>query len=120
MASYTGSCHCGAVRFAFERTEPITEAYGCDCSICSKKNAVMTDAHERNFRIVAGEDMLTLYQWNTGTAKHYFCKRCGIYPFHRMRTRPDHYGVNVRCIDGLEAARLPVTVYPGSDLSGGA
>lgn len=118
MPSYTGCCHCGAIRFAFDRSEPITAAYGCDCSICRKKNAVMTEAHERDFRILAGEDMLALYQWNTGAARHYFCKRCGIYPFHKMRTRPDHYGINIFCIDDFDATCIPVTAYPGHTLSG--
>ena len=117
MPSYTGSCHCGAVRFAFEREAPITSAYACDCTLCHKKNAAMTDAHESRFRILAGEEMLTLYQWNTGTARHTFCKRCGIYPFHKMRIRPDHYGINIFCIDGLDARAVPLTVFPGQTLS---
>ena len=44
-------------------------------------------------RAIAGEDKLTLYQWNTKIARHYFCSVCGIYPFHRKRSMPDHYGI---------------------------
>lgn len=60
MPIYSGSCHCGAIRFEID-TE-ITDLYTCDCSLCSKKNALMTSVHESRFKLVAGEDKLTLYQ----------------------------------------------------------
>ena len=36
--------------------------------------------------ILAGADALTAYQFNTGTAKHFFCSRCGIYTHHQRRS----------------------------------
>lgn len=67
--------------------------------------------------LLAGEDMLTLYQWNTQRAKHYFCRRCGIYVFHRKRAAPDHYGVNALCIEGLSVKSLPVRPTEGAPMT---
>jgi len=114
MTIYNGSCHCGAVRFTL--AGPITYAYTCDCSLCRKKNALMTNAHESRLAITAGEDKLGLYQWNARIARHYFCTVCGIYPFHRKRSMPDHYGVNLHCLDDFDASSLPVRAAEGKGM----
>src|SRR3954465_12734658 len=106
VRSYNGSCHCGAVTFRIETDFP--ELTTCDCSICRRKNALMVKVHESRFRLLQGESALRLYEFHTMTAKHYFCGTCGIYPFHRKRMQPDHYGVNVFCLDGFEPAGIPV------------
>lgn len=111
MPLLNGSCHCGAVRF--ELRSEIAELTTCDCSLCVKKNAVMAKVHESALTVTAGEDVLSLYQWNTRRAKHYFCSRCGIYTFHRKRAAPDHYGVNVFCLDGFDAAAILVRATEG-------
>ncbi|MEN9996193.1 MAG: hypothetical protein RL462_969 [Pseudomonadota bacterium] len=59
----------------------------------------MVKVHESKFKLLAGEDSLTEYQFHTKTARHYFCKICGIYPFHRKRVTPDNLGINVHCLD---------------------
>lgn len=115
MPVYRGSCHCGGVQFQVDAD--ITELYTCDCSLCSKKNALMTNLHESRLQVLSGEDKLTLYQWNTKIARHYFCSVCGIYPFHRKRSMPDHYGVNVRCLDGLDTSTIPVRAAEGKGMS---
>lgn len=115
MTRYTGSCHCGAIRFEID-TE-ITELTMCDCSLCSKKNALMCAVHENDFKLIAGEDKLTLYTWNTGVARHYFCSVCGIYPFHKKRSMPDHYGVNARCLDDFDIASVPLRQAEGKSMS---
>lgn len=115
MPLYHGSCHCGAVRFTVE--DDITETYSCDCSLCSKKNALMINVHQDKLTIVAGEDQLSLYQWNTRVARHYFCRHCGIYPFHKKRSLPDHYGVNARCLDDFDAASVPTRKAGGKDMT---
>ena len=61
--------------------------------------------------------MLTLYQWNTRRAKHYFCRHCGIYVFHRKRSQPDHFGVNIFCLDGFDASKIAVRATDGKDMS---
>lgn len=115
MGVYRGSCHCGAVTFRIDAE--ITELTTCDCSLCVKKNALMTKVHESQLTILSGEDMLTLYQWNTRRAKHYFCSCCGIYTFHRKRAAPDHYGVNIQCLDGFDHSRIPVRATQGATMS---
>ena len=93
----SGACHCGAVRFTVELTEPLRGAR-CDCSICSVKGAVTVGAPLDALEVVEGEDALSCYQFNTQVAKHYFCSRCGTYTFHQRRSDPDTYGINVACL----------------------
>lgn len=112
---FRGSCHCGAVPFNVDW--PITELTSCDCSLCVKRNALMTKVPERAVTLTDGEDMLTLYQWNTHRAKHYFCRRCGIYVFHRKRAAPDHFGVNVFCLQDFDPASVPVRATEGASMS---
>jgi len=69
-------------------------------------------------RLVRGEDALTLYQWNTRIAEHYFCRHCGIYTHHQPRTRPDMIAVNVGCIDSVNTRQIPLEFAEGSKLSG--
>ena len=114
LQTYRGSCHCGAVRFEIETDFP--ELTTCDCSICRRKNALMVKVHESRFRLLAGADALAEYRFHTMTARHYFCKTCGIYPFHRKRVTPDHYGVNVFCLDGFDPAGIPVRQTVGAGM----
>ncbi len=115
LSAHPGSCHCGAVRFRVDAD--ITELTTCDCSLCVKRNAVMAKVPEAALTIVSGEDDLTLYEWNTRRAKHYFCRRCGIYVFHRKRAAPDHFGVTVFCLDGFDAAAVPVRATEGANMT---
>jgi hypothetical protein len=112
--TYAGSCHCGAVRFQIETDFP--ELTTCDCSICSRKNALMVKVHESKFALLAGRELLSEYQFHTRTARHYFCSVCGIYPFHRKRVTPDFYGVNVRCLENFDPSGIPVRATVGKDM----
>ncbi|MBI1361915.1 MAG: GFA family protein [Alphaproteobacteria bacterium] len=114
MPTYHGSCHCGAVRFTIDAE--ISEIYTCDCSLCRRKSARMTTVHESRLIITEGEDKLNLYQWNARIAKHYFCSVCGIYPFHKKRSMPDHYGVNVACLEDFDASSVPFRAADGKDM----
>lgn len=115
LSCYSGSCHCGAVTFRISAA--IVELTTCDCSLCTRKNALMTKVHETELEILSGKDVLSLYQWNTRRAKHYFCSRCGIYTFHRKRSEPDHYGVNVFCLQGFDPAGVSVRATEGVGMS---
>lgn len=115
MKTYRGTCHCGAV--VFEIDTEFSEFTKCDCSLCRKKNAVMTKVHERDFRLIEGEQALGLYEWNTKTAKHHFCKRCGIYTFHRKRVTPDFLGVNVYCLEDADVSEVPIKEVDGVSMS---
>jgi len=112
LQTYSGSCHCGAVRFEIDTDFP--ELTMCDCSMCRRRNAVMVKVHESRFRLLAGEDALTEYQFHTRTAHHYFCKVCGMYPFHRKRVTPDHFGVNVHCLDDFSPDGIPLRQAVGA------
>lgn len=115
MKTYRGSCHCGAI--VFEIDTEFTEFTKCDCSLCTKKNAVMTKVHESQFRLIAGEQKLGAYRWNTGIAKHHFCKVCGIYTFHRKRVTPDFLGVNIHCLDTADILNVPTVLVDGRSMS---
>ena len=109
-----GACHCGAVRFEIETD--LLELTMCDCSICKKKNALMVKVHESKFKLLAGEDSLTEYQFHTKTARHFFCRVCGIYPFHRKRVTPDNLGINVHCLEGFDPSQIPVRQTVGDGM----
>ena len=118
---YAGSCHCGAVQFRVAAA--ITDIYRCSCSLCRMKGALMTSVHEDAFTLLTGADKLSQYKWNTRVARHFFCSVCGIYPFHRKRAMPDHYGVNVNCLAGFDASAIKVREASGLGMtvkSGGA
>ena len=115
MQVWQGSCHCGAVRFRIGAD--LADLYRCDCSLCCMKNALMASVHEDRFTFVSGEESLSEYNWNTGVARHFFCARCGIYPFHRKRSMPDHYGVNVHCLEGFLPEGRPVRQADGKTMT---
>lgn len=94
-------CHCGAVQFTVVLTDGLRSARRCNCSYCRMRGAVAVSANLEDVKLQAGEDKLTLYQFNTGQARHYFCSDCGIYTFHSRRSVPTQYGVNAACIEGL-------------------
>jgi len=108
---YTGGCHCGAVRFEVEAPEHV-EASECNCSICSKSGYLHLIVPASRFKLVRGAEQLTTYTFNTGIAKHTFCKICGIKPFYVPRSNPDGYSINVRCLDP-PPARLTITPFDG-------
>lgn len=117
MKSYHGSCHCGAISFTF-RSPAILEGMRCDCSICARKGMVMTshvippDAIE----ISVSDDAKSSYQFGSMTARHHFCSRCGIHTFVETRLNPGHYRINLGCVEGLDALRLPAPIYDGKAL----
>ena len=104
MTVYKGSCHCGAVQFQIHSQDLLQGMRRCDCSLCRKKGVAMGTARLDDLVITAGEDKLSLYQWNTNTARHYFCSVCGIYTHHQRRVAPDEFGFNLACIEGIDAA----------------
>jgi len=97
---YDGSCHCGAVRFRARLD--LDEAIVCDCTICRKKGSIAVRIEDSDFELLTPLDELGLYQFNKRIARHFFCTACGIHPFHRPRSYPDRWAVNVRCLDSVE------------------
>lgn len=109
-----GKCHCSAVHFEVRLKGGFDEARRCNCSYCAMRGAVALTAATDDLRITQGEDVLTLYTFNTQAAQHYFCSRCGIYTHHRRRSNPDEFGINAACLDGVSPFDFEaVPVYDG-------
>jgi hypothetical protein len=117
MQAYRGSCHCGAISFSFEH-ESIDKGLRCNCSICRRKGAVMSafTIQPESFSYQAENGMLGLYQFDTNIAKHYFCKNCGIYPFHQTLRKPGQYRVNLGCIDEVDTTAISIELFDGKSI----
>lgn len=100
------TCHCGTVELEVTLSNGLATARRCDCSFCRRRGAVAVSAPLSGIRIVKGAQNLSLYQFGTNTAKHYFCKTCGIYTHHQRRSNPNEYGVNAACLDGVNPRDL--------------
>ena len=116
MNNYQGSCHCGKVSFNFECPE-IIKGLRCNCSICIRKGALMSSdvIPQKSLIIISGEDALSMYQFNTNVAKHYFCNICGIYPFHETMRMPGHFRINLGCVDGIDTFSLNTEEINGKE-----
>lgn len=110
---YQGSCHCGAVAFEIDTDENI-EALLCNCSICKKSGFLHLILPLDKFKLLKGEDALTTYSFNTGVAKHTFCKHCGIKPFYTPRSNPDGIDINVNCLD-TKPKNITVSNFDGEN-----
>jgi hypothetical protein len=106
-----GGCHCGRVRFRV--TTDLDRVTQCNCSMCTKKGFLHLIVPPEQFELLSGEDALTTYRFNTGTARHTFCKVCGVHPFYVPRSDPDKIDVNVRCLDDVDLAAIPVATFDG-------
>lgn len=110
---YSGSCHCGSVTFEVEAPERL-EIENCNCSICSMSGFLHLIVVSDNFRLLSGKDTLHTYTFNTGVARHTFCKICGIKPFYIPRSNPDGVDVNARCLD-VDVERMQITAFDGKN-----
>lgn len=106
-SKHRATCHCGAVELELDLPDGIVNPRRCDCSICRRKGAVVASVPLSGIRIVKGTKHLKLYQFNTHTAKHYFCSNCGIYTHHQRRSNPEQYGYNVGCLEGINPYAIP-------------
>ena len=96
-----GACHCGSVRLRVRLSDGLRSARRCDCSYCRMRGAVAVTAGMGDLTVIEGSDMLTTYQFNSMTAKHHFCSKCGIYTHHQRRSNPNEYGVNAAILEGI-------------------
>ncbi|WP_394821579.1 GFA family protein [Pendulispora albinea] len=113
MKTYAGGCHCGKVRY--EVTADIDKVMQCNCSICSKRAHLLSFVGADQFRLLAGEDALSDYQFGKRNIHHLFCATCGIESFARGTTPTGQQmvAVNARCVDGLDISGLPVQHVDG-------
>ena len=111
---HTGGCHCGRVRF--EVTAPANiRVSECNCSICSKAGYLHLIVPKDRFRLKSGAEALTIYGFNTHTAKHMFCSVCGIKSFYVPRSHPDGFSVNARCLDPGTVQSMTVEPFNGKE-----
>ncbi|MEM9923797.1 MAG: GFA family protein [Cyanobacteria bacterium P01_D01_bin.50] len=111
LVSYEGGCHCGEVRFRVLVGD--RKLLKCNCSICTKKGFLHLIVPQDNFNLLKGEDNLTTYTFNTGVAKHKFCRHCGIHSFYTPRSHPDCVSVNVHCLDDDVISQFEIVPFDG-------
>ncbi|WP_293370096.1 GFA family protein [Nevskia sp.] len=109
-----GGCHCGAVRYTVRAPARIT-AQSCNCSMCARTGFLHLIVPAAAFTLDAGGDMLSEYTFNTGVARHRFCKRCGVKSFYVPRSNPDGYSINVHCLDPGTVEALTVEAFDGQN-----
>jgi hypothetical protein len=109
---HTGGCHCGRVRFEV-RAPAVISAAECNCSMCAKSGYLHLIVTKDRFRLLQGEESITTYTFNTGVAKHFFCKVCGIKSFYVPRSDPDGVSVNARCLDPGTVTRMETRPFDG-------
>lgn len=112
MTLHSGGCHCGRVRFEVEAPASV-EATECNCSICSMTGYLHLLVPKKDFRLLQGDDELTAYTFNTGVARHYFCRHCGVKSFYVPRSHPDGISVNLRCVDEGTLESVCRTAFDG-------
>ncbi len=112
MTTHTGGCHCGKVRFEVEAPADL-KVSECNCSICSKTGYLHLIVPKERFRLLSGEEALTSYTFNTGVARHLFCRHCGIKSFYVPRSHPDGVSINVRCLDSGTVKSMDVRQIDG-------
>ncbi len=111
---HNGACHCGAIQFSVSVPDEI-EAHECNCSICAQVGFLHVIVPKDRFSIKRGEDNLTDYRFNSGVARHYFCKTCGVKPFYVPRSNPDGWSVNLRCLDRTEFSKITIEPFDGQN-----
>ncbi|HEY4188741.1 MAG TPA: GFA family protein [Polyangia bacterium] len=111
--TYEGGCHCGRVRFRV--SGDLANVVDCNCSICTMKGFLHLIVVPQSFEVLTGRDELTTYRFNTGVAKHTFCRHCGMHPFYVPRSHPDKIDVNVRCLDGVDLSGLTPRKFDGQN-----
>ena len=114
LVTHRGGCHCGRVRFEVDAPADIA-ALDCNCSICRMSGFLHLIVPATRFRLLSGADALGEYTFNTGAAKHRFCRYCGIKSFYIPRSHPDGVDVNVRCLDAGSVAGIDITAFDDAD-----
>ena len=112
MTIHKGGCHCGQVRFEVESPADI-EVNECNCSVCCLTGYLHLIVRKNKFKLISGQEELSIYQFNTNVAKHFFCTNCGIKSFYIPRSNPDGYSVNARCLDPETVTSMTINTFDG-------
>jgi hypothetical protein len=110
LVTHRGGCHCGAVAFEVDAPARITVS-DCNCSICRMSGFLHLIVPRTRFRLLRGAESLSTYTFNTRTAQHLFCRRCGVKSFYVPRSNPDGYSVNARCLERATIAQLLIEPF---------
>jgi centromere protein V len=114
MTIHKGGCHCGKVQFTVEAPADI-EADECNCSICHMSGYLHLIVPREDFRLTSDENDIRTYTFNTGVAKHLFCRHCGVKSFYIPRSHPAGISVNVNCLRPESIASLKITPFDGAN-----
>lgn len=109
-----GGCHCGAVTWEAE-TDDAVIVDACNCSICAMTGFLHLIVPKSRFRLLGGDDQLTEYAFNTGVARHLFCRVCGVKSFYTPRSNPDGYSLNLRCMDRAQFSSVEIRPFDGQN-----
>ncbi|MGB3462851.1 MAG: GFA family protein [Rhodanobacter lindaniclasticus] len=111
-SEFPGACHCRAITFSVKG--PISTAVRCTCSFCSAIGALWHTTNDAGLTLASGEDALQMYQFGTMTAKHYFCRHCGVHPFSRPRLNPEIWVVNLHCVPIVDLEPSSISIFDGA------
>lgn len=111
-ARHAGGCHCGRVRFEVD-APTVLDLLDCNCSMCARSGYLHLIVTKEQFRLLAGADDLVEYRFGTGTARHLFCRHCGVKSFYVPRSHPDGFSVNARCLDPATITSMNIQPYDG-------
>jgi hypothetical protein len=114
LVTHRGGCHCGAVAFEVQAPARLTVS-DCNCSICRMSGYQHLIVPRARFKLLQGAASLTEYRFNTATARHLFCRHCGVKSFYVPRSNPDGYSVNARCLDPATVEHVEVEIFDDND-----
>ena len=114
LVTHRGGCHCGAVAFEVDAPARLTVSE-CNCSICRMSGYLHLIVPRTRFRLLRGADSLSSYAFNTGTARHLFCRHCGVKSYYVPRSNPDGFSINARCLDPATIAQLVIEPFDDND-----
>ena len=112
LTTHRGGCHCGRVRFEVDAPAELL-VQDCNCSLCRMSGYWHLIVPAARFRLLSGQDDLVEYTFNTGVARHRFCRVCGIKSFYIPRSNPDGVDVNARCLDEGTVASIEIEAFDG-------
>jgi hypothetical protein len=117
LVTHRGGCHCGAVAFEVQAPARVTVS-DCNCSICRMSGYLHLIVPQERLRLLRGEEALTTYAFNTRTARHLFCRYCGVKSFYVPRSNPDGYSINLRCLDAATLEHVVIEPFDDNDRDG--
>jgi hypothetical protein len=110
---HKGSCHCGRIAFEVEGT--IESALACNCSICQRKGSLLWFVPRDRLRLLTPEASASTYTFNKQRIKHRFCPNCGMHPYGEGTDPKGNHtaAVNIRCLEDIDLASIPVKHFDG-------